>query len=414
MKFRYTIILTVVLGLFSSALYAQEAKSDYEIQKTFKQQYVNYEQQVENVSSPDSAEILIKSIKQFEQDYSEHEELLNKALYPDTYDKRMESLKKSSVRTLNKVETITKQQKQLNELEGQLASYEQDLSQLDQQTDSLKTAIRKSTESEKELSNMVRKYRQSLEKRDELILTFIDSMVVTYQNMDLDALQEIEDYDQRSRIKTNDALKLVHDISDENIQILKRNASNLQLDDYMRMAEVNYQFQAMWNKLGDKIHEVYEGENADMLAENIDTNLTDWNNLLQTNTIDAVNDYFAQQGIETTAFKSADEFNAALHSYLDRKIKESKDNPSEENYKDLQQFKEFWDRVEVQWTSNLAHAKVLSQEQTSELNQKVDEWTQIAQPQSNNILVYLLGGSVLLAVALGVMLIREKKNKKSA
>lgn len=414
MKLRTVILLTVIIGLFSSALHAQEAQSDYEIQQTFKEQYANYEQQVESVSSPDSAEKLIESIKQFDQKFSEHRELLDKALYPDTYEEQMENLKKSSVRTLNKAETITEQQKQLKKLETQLASYEQDLSQLDQQTDSLKTAIRQSTESENELSNMVREYRQSLEKRDELILTFIDSMVVTYQNMDLDALQELEDYDQKSRIKTDDALKLIHDISEENIQVLQQNASNLQLDDYMRMAEVNYQFQGMWNRLGDKIHEVYEGNNADMLAENINGNLIEWNNLLQTNTVDAVKSYFAQQGIETGSFESADEFNAALHSYLDRKIKMSRDNRSEANYSDLQKFKEFWDRVEVQWTSNMAHANVLSREQTSELNQKVDEWTQIAQPRSNNILVYLLGGSVLLVVALGVMLIREKKNKRTA
>lgn len=414
MKLRTVILLTVIIGLFSSALYAQKAQSDYEIQQTFKEQYANYEQQVESVSSPDSAEKLIDSIKEFDQKFSEHRELLDKALYPDTYEEQMENLKKSSVRTLNKAETITEQQKQLKKLETQLASYEQDLSQLDQQTDSLKTAIRQSTESENELSNMVREYRQSLEKRDELILTFIDSMVVTYQNMDLDALQELEDYDQKSRIKTDDALKLIHDISEENIQVLQQNASNLQLDDYMRMAEVNYQFQGMWNRLGDKIHEVYEGNNADMLAENINGNLIEWNNLLQTNTVDAVKNYFAQQGIETGSFESADEFNAALHSYLDSKIKDSRDNRSEANYSDLQKFKEFWDRVEVQWTSNMAHANVLSREQTSELNQKVDEWTQIAQPRSNNILVYLLGGSVLLVVALGVMLIREKKNKQSA
>lgn len=414
MKLRITILLTLIIGLFSSELHAQQAQSDYKIQQTFKEQYADYQQQIEDVTSPDSAEKVIDSIKQFEQRYNKHQELLDKALYPDTYEQKMEELKKSSVRTLNKIETITEQKSQLQELENQLASYEQDLNQLDQQTDSLKNAIRKSTESEKELSNMVRKYRQNLEKRDELILTFIDSMVVTYQDMDLEALEEIENYDQKSRIKTSDALKLIHDISEENIQILQRNASSLQLDDYMRMAEVNYQFQSMWNKLGDKIHEVYEGENADMLADNINGNLTKWNSLLQSNTLDAVKEYFAQQDIETASFKSANEFYTALDSYLDQKIKESKDNRSDENYSDLQKFKEFWDRVEVQWTSNLAYADVLSREQTTELNQKVDEWTKIAQPRSNNILVYLLGGSVLLAVALGVMLIREKKNQKSA
>lgn len=414
MKLQITILVTVVIGLFSSTLYAQQAQSDYEIQQTFKEQYADYEQQVDNVSSPDSAKKLIEAIKQFDQNFSEHKELLDKALYPDKYDQQMESLKKSSVHTLDKVETITEQRKQLNKLETQVASYEENLNQLNKHTDSLKTAIRRSTESEKELSNMVGQYRQNLEKRDELILTFIDSMVVTYQDMDLEALKEMEDYDQKSRIKTNDALKLIHDISEQNIQVLEQNASKLQIDDYMRMAEVNNQFQAMWDRLGNKIHEVYEGENADMLAENINGNIDKWNSLLQTNSVEAMKDYFAQQGIEADTFESAGEFNTALHSYLDSKIKESRDNPSEANYKDFQQFKKFWDRVEVQWTSNLAHANVLSRNQTSELNQKVDEWNQIAQPRSNNILVYLLGGSVLLAVALGVMLIREKKNNGSA
>lgn len=411
MKLRITILLIAIIGLFSSAAYAQQVQSDYEIQQAFKEQYADYEQKMENVSTPDSAELLIESIKNFDQVYSEHKELLDKALYPDTYHEQMKNLKKSSVRTLNKVETITKLKKQLQKLETQVKSYEQDLNKLNQQTNSLETAIRQSAESEKELSKRVREYRQSLEKRDELILTFIDSMVVTYQ--DMDALQEINEYDHKSRIKTNDALKLIHDISEENIQILQRNTSNLQLDDYMRMAEVNYQFKVMWNRLGDKIYEVYQGNNADMLVDNINGNLTEWNNLLQTNAVGAMKDYFAQQSIEAGTFESANEFDKALHSYLDLKIKESRDNPSEANYKDLRQFKKFWDRVEVQWTNNLAHANVLSQEQTSELNQKVDEWTQTAQPGSNNILGYLLGGSILLAIVLGVMLIREKKNNGS-
>jgi hypothetical protein len=414
MKFKTTLLFALIIGLFSSVLNAQDTQSDYDIQQTFKDHYAEYQQQIEDVASPDSAEMLIESIKQFDQRYSKHEELLDKALYPNTYDQKMEGLKKSSVRTFSKVKTIAEQQNKVKKLENQLSSYEQDLSQLDQQTDSLKNAIQQSTESEKELSNMLREYRKNLEKRDELILTFIDSMVVTYQDMDLDALEKIEDYDQKSRIKPNDALKLIHDISEENIQILERNATNLQLDDYMRMAEVNHQFQAMWDRLGDKIHEVYEGNNADMLADNISSNVTKWNNLLRTNTLNSIEQYFAQQEIETDSFKSANEFYAALNSYLDQKIKQSRDNPSEENYAKLQKFNEFWDRVEVQWSGSLAQAEVLNHEQTSSLNQKVDEWTQIAQPQSNNILVYLLGGSVLLAVALGVMLIREKKQNGSA
>lgn len=408
------ILLTVLIGLFSVAAYGQSTQSDYEIQGTFKKQYDNYQQQIEQVSSADSAEHLIASIKEFDQEYSEHKELLNKALYPDTYDERLENLKKASVRTLDRVETIAEQNEKLDKLETQVASYEQDLSQLNQQTDSLKSAIQKSTQSEKELSSMVRQYRENLEKRDELILTFIDSMAVTYQEMDLEALEDIEDYEGRSHIESSDALKLIHDISEENISILERNANDLELNDYMRMAEVNHQFEQMWNRLGDKIHEVYDGNNADMLAENIDQNMEEWNQLITTNTLDTIEEVFSNKNIQLNSFETSDEFYASVNSYLDDKIKESEENRSEEGFNELQSFKEFWDRIEIEWGSSLVYADVLDKEQMTTIDKKVDNWTQIALPRSNNILVYFLGASVLLAVALGVMLIREKKNKRSA
>lgn len=406
-------ILTILIGLFSTAAYAQ-SQSDYEIQQNFKEKYTNYQQQLEDVSSPDSAEKLISKIKEFDQKYSEHEELLNKALYPDSYDEQVEELKKSSVRTLDRVETIAKQNNQLEELETQVASYEENLGQLNEQTDSLKTAIEKSTKSERELSNMLTEYRQSLEKRDELILTFIDSMIVTYQDMDLDALEDIENYEDRSRIESNDALNLIHDISDENIRILESNSNSLELDDYMRMAEVNYQFEQMWNRLGDKIRDVYDGNNADMLTENIDSNMEQWNNLLTTNTLNKIEDIFAENNISVDSFGTSDEFYSSLNSYLDTKITESEEDRSQEGFDELQNFKEFWDRIEIEWGNSLVYADVLEKEQMATIDEKVDHWTQIAEPRANNILVYLLGASVLLAVALGVMLIREKQNKRSA
>lgn len=414
MRLRIIFFIAILFGLMSVNVQAQNMESDYEVQQTFKTQYADFEQQVENVSKPDSLDKVIKAIKEFDQKYSTHQELLNKALYPDTYEKKIAKLKKSSVKAKNRAETITQQKQKLNKLENKLVTYEENLNTLDNQTDSLKKAIRESSESEKRLSGMLREYRNSLEKRDELILTFIDSMVVTYQNMNLEALQELEGYDSRSRIKSNDALELIHDISAENLQILQRNATGLQIEDYMRMAEVNHQFEQMWNKLGSKIQGVYKGDNAEMLANNISSNIDEWNNLLQTNSLDALQEYFTANNIKVGSFESSDEFYTSIDSYLDRKVKESRENRSEDNFDDLQQFKQFWNPVQLEWTDNLAYANILNKDELTNLNQKVDDWTELAQPRSNNILVYFLGGSILLAVALGVMLIREKKNKRSA
>ena len=109
-------ILTVLFGLFSLSAGAQTVQSDYEIQKSFKKQYAKYQDRVEVISSPDSAQVLIASIKEFDQQYSEHAELLNKALYPDTYSQRMEELKRSSVVAMNRVQTFTQQETKLSEM----------------------------------------------------------------------------------------------------------------------------------------------------------------------------------------------------------------------------------------------------------------------------------------------------------
>jgi len=407
--------LAFLFGLFSFGAVAQSTQSDYEIQKSFKKQYAEYQDRVDEVSSPDSAQMLIASIRDFDQEYSKHSELLNNALYPDTYRQRIEELKESSVVAMNRLKTIKQQTQKLDKLETQLSSYKNDLQQLNHHTDSLKRAMEESIQSEKKLSGMVREYRQSLEKRDELILTFIDSMVIAYEQMDLQSLKDLENVDRKSRLESNgDALKMIHDISAENLDILQKNADKLRLQDYMRMADVQQQFETMWTRLGSKIEEVYDGKNAETMANEVDQNISKWNQMLKQQTLAALKDTLVQSDIAVSGFSTADEFYSSLNSYLDNHIQKSKKNTSEAGYSNFKSFQKFWNEVEVQWSSNFVDAGLLTKPQMATLNEKVDTWAENAQPRSNNLLVYLLGATALLAVALGVMLIREKKNKPSA
>ena len=414
MKIRISILtLSLIFGLFTMSAVAQTAQSDYEIQKTFKEQYSDFQQKLDVVNAPDSVQTLIKSIKEFDKQYSDHAELLNKVLYPETYSQQMEELKKSSVVVMNRLKTIQKQTSKLDTLQKQLASYESNLQQLNRRTDSLQKEMQESIQSEKQLSGMVRQYRQSLEKRDELILAFIDSMVVAYQEMDLQALQDLENIDKKSRIESDgDALKMIRDISAENLNILEQNSEKLRLQDYMRMAEVQRQFEKMWTRLGTKIQEVYEGDKAEKLAEQVDQNIGDWGKKLKSQAFAALKDTLDENNVEVSAFQSSDEFFASLNNYLDSKIKQSREGASDALHSDFQNFKKFWNQIEVRWSSNFVDAGIVNNEQMATLNQKVDTWGQQVQPGSSNLLVYLLGGSVLLLVALGVMLIREKKGKK--
>lgn len=411
MKFQKT-ILTIVLGFFAVTVSAQSTKSDYAIQNSFKKQYANYETKVENVSSTENAKALIDSIKAFDEEYNQHAELLNKALYPEIYSNKIEELKESSIVTMKRLKTIEQQTQKLEELETELASYEENLSQLDNRTDSLRQALQKSVESEKDLSGMIREYRQNLQKRDDLILAFIDSMVVTYQEMDLQSIEDLENIDEkRSRIDSDDnALTIIRDITEENLNILDENANKLRLEDYMRMAQVQQQFDKMWERLGDKIQEVYDDNNPDKLVGDINENINQWDEKLKTQIFAALRDSLADNEINVEGFSSSEEFYNSLNSYLDKKIEQSKESSTESGYSDFKKFQQFWNNVELQWSESMVDAGIASEDHMATITEKVNTWTEHAQPRSNNYLVYLLGASVLLALALGVLLVREKKN----
>src|SRR5699024_6885808 len=113
---------------------------------------------------------------------------------------------------------------------------------------------------------------EGLEQRDELILSFIDSMIVAYRQMDLQ-MQDLENLEQTSELDTDgNALNLIHEITVENLQLLETNSGQLRLQDYLRMSEVQQEFQQMWEILGDEITEIYSGDDSQQLSAEIEQN----------------------------------------------------------------------------------------------------------------------------------------------
>lgn len=386
----------------------QEELSDYEIQKNFKTEYQQYNNQVDTVAIPDSAQAIIENIESFDEEYQQHEELLNKALYPDRYEEMMEELNQAATLAANRLRKMEQQDDQLTTLQLRLLAYQEHVYQLTEEADSLKQAMQESIESEKELSGMVRNYRRNLEERDELVLGFIDSTVVAYQQMDLGALEELEKMDPSARISSDgDALKMIRDISAENLNILEDNSSKLRLEDYMRMQTVQQRFEQMWDRHGNKITEIYGGSDADDIAGEVESNITEWDQLLQEKTFATLNDSLKGEGLDIDDFDNAEGFNNSLNAYLDTVITESRSGASQENYEHYQAFRDFWNRVERQWSSNFTDGDIMTDAQLATISEKTETWSEHAEPESNT-LTYLLILAVFVVIVLGGLLIREK------
>jgi hypothetical protein len=409
---RYTITLITALLLFctTQGFAQQEELSDFEIQKSFKAQLAEYKSKIDTVSTADSAQAIFQYVQAFDSTYQDHRELINKSIYPDTYKQQVQELKQAAKLAVNRLQKMEQQDQQVTNLQLRLLAYQEHVAALTDDADSLRQAMQESIESEKQLSGMVRNYRQNLEDRDELILAFIDSTVVAYQQMDLQALQDLENMDNKSRINSDgDALKMIQDISTENLNILKENSSKLRLQDYMRMHTVQQQFEQMWSRLGNKITEVYGGNDAEEIAQNIDQNVEEWDKLLGSKTFATLQDSLQAKGLDVNSFENSEGFYNSVNSYLDQKIKQSQDGSSQADYQHFQAFQDFWNKVERQWSGPFQEADIMTSSQMATISEKTDRWSQNAKPASNTML-YLLIGAILLALVFGGLFIREKQS----
>lgn len=414
MSFRIS-LFTVLFVVISLGASAQKMQSDYQIQQEFKDQYRQYQQQLRQASSPAQIDSLVTSIRQFDQTYSNHTELLNKALHPDTYEQKMEQLKKSSVRTKQQLTIIQEQNKNLQQLQTKLAGYEENLTDLNQRTDSLETVLDQSSANKRQLSRTVQQYKNSLEKRDQLLLAFIDSMTAAQKQLNAAVADSMmENPTEKRRINTGEnALEMMSNVSDEHLNMLQTQAADLELNDYMRMAEVQYKFEQMWNQLGNQITEVYEGENSDQLANKVDENIKRWNKVLHAQIFSSLNGYFDQKNIAVSDFETPDGFYRSLSGYLDNHIAQTKKERTDELHQQYKTFEQFWDKLKLDWSDTIIASGLMTNGEIQTINGKVTQWAGLSQDRANNnLLVYLLGGTVLLAVALGVMLVREKKTEQ--
>lgn len=411
MKLSLSLLSVFLLFCTTQSLAQLDEKSDYEIQQSFNAQYEELQEKIDTVSIADSARAITDEIEAFDETYRSHEELLDKALYPNTYEQQIVELKEASESVANSLEKMEQQDEQLTTLELRLIAYQEHVYQLTQQADSLKKAMEESIQSERQLSGMVQNYRESLEERDELILGFIDSTIVAYEQMDLEALAELEELNEKRRLDDDgDVLTLLRDISAENVNILEENTNQLYLEDYMRMYEVQQRFEGMWNQLGDKITEVYGGDNAESLSQEVNSNLQEWEQLLQENTLASMQDSLREKGINIEEFNNKSGFYTSLNSYLDSSIQRSKEGATQTDYEHYRSFQDFWNPIERKWSSNFVNADFMTDEQMMTISEKTDTWSRHAEPESN-MMLYLFIGTGILALILGGLLIREKQSK---
>lgn len=405
--------LTLILSLFllltgSVVANAQQSASDYEIKRSFKTTYHDLDNAIKQAESVANIKSIRTRITQFGESFDKHRELINKAIYPDTYGSWMKSLRNSAATTQSRLVTIRDQQDEMIRLQNKLSKYDERISLLSSRTDSLKEVMVQSMVEEQTHNRTIRRYRKSIRDRDQLIMTMVDSVVASYQDMELQTSRSLREATRQARLDADgNTLNMITSIAEQNVNFLTSNP-NLAVRDYLRMNAVQQKVATMWQSVGDKLIAIYGGSNKEQARNQVESAIREWKERIDTQTWESINKAVAESGIELKPFTDRASFFNSLNGRLDEMIVTAKKDNSNNLRNRYESISIFWNgTMKSHWLNYVGPKGILSNSQVVTIDQKLEQLRELTRPESR-WMVYLLGTSLLAVVVLGVLLIREK------
>lgn len=398
-------LLTLVAAL--PVVHAQQQnRTDYQIVQDFRSQYSNLKSQVGSARTVDEINNVISSVNSFENNYESHKELINNAVYPDTYESMISELKSSAQTKLSNLQTIQDQSQRLSELNQQVTQYSKQLQMLSSEADSIRSVMVKSQTSERNLRALVRRYRENMQQRDQLIQSMIDTLyVASGKNMG-------QSENGAGKSMNADVLGTIRSLIQQNMNFIDNNPT-MSTADFLHLYATQAEFSSMWDQLGDKIAAIYSGNQKAMdVVNNINQSNQQWHSKISDNTFKSIAATFKEQGFDLPEFNDGASLYSALRTYLDNAIKRSREHADNAEYQNFQKFSDLWNNtVKKNWAESLVQGKILTYDQIANIDAQITQWGQLAQPKSYAMFIYL-GIALLVIIVLAVMLIRAKSTSK--
>jgi len=397
--------LLLLFAVNSTALFAQQ--SDYQIKKDFENRHAELLTNIEMAQKVNEIDSLITVIDDFKSNFSEHSKMLDYALYPESFDSKVANLKSEARSSEHKLLIIENQAERLSELTEEVTRFISELSNLNSRSDSLRNAITESQESERKLSQLVTRYRKSVEERDEFIFDMVDSLFVTYNQLAPGTIEELSKKDGSGTIKSGDnPLVIIDSILGENIETLKAGSNTFSTEDYLRIYALQTKVNDVWNSIGDNLVEIYGGNDKAKWKKSIESDLKDWKSSASLSMWNSLDGYLEQKNVELGAFDNNSSFFKALDSFVSKASKKSDEEIiSSSTYEDFKTFSEFWTtKVMDEWNNYLVESDVLTASQIATIDSKVDNWGDNSEPFPTSLLI-IFGIGLLAIIGLIVALI---------
>ena len=375
---------------------AIQVQSDYEIVQSFKEKYHQLEEDINNPQSLEELDGIYDRINSFREEYTIHRELLDRSLYPDNFSTSFEKL-------VNAYNVKRNDFTQIDVLQTEVTGLKEQLDTLNRHNEVLLNRVEvleKQSQSDKsrlaQLERTIGELRVSLQKRDEMVMNMIDSLLPQpYRERELSPQEKQEIY---SKLGKENVLYNVKRLLSDNIRFIE--ITKLYPEDVDEIKEQQEDFARLWRSIGPKMVEIYSGKGDANYLKDIDLTFTQWKDALNQGIWDAVNSEFSKYDIKLSKFSSGKNFTEAVTSFINDEIKnadvKSKD-AAIATYKDFAD-SAWYGGVKPEWVSNLIDYNMLSEAQKDTIEKKISEWNEKVSPAGMNYLYIIIAVVVIVAI----------------
>ena len=337
-----------------------------------------------------------------------NKELLDKSLYPDDFSGSIEKLRRE-------LEVRKGDFGQISDLETQVSDLSLQIDDLNKKNVELLVTVKDLTEQSKidknkiaQLQRSVSALRYSLRKRDELVMSMIDSLIPA-DFMNSGTLSAQEKQGVFSEAQKKNILVNVQNAINENIRFLK--ATNLKPDDLKSIKEKQEQFKNKWQSFGPKIIEIYSEKGKDIQnAQKIDAAFEEWNKAINMEAWNSISQEFSAKGINLLKFSNGSEFTRVMIGYTQDEIKNVKVNgeTSAKNYTLFADTVWFGD-IKPNWVPYLINNNQLTIAQKDTIEAGISRWKDAAYP-GNFPWLYIIMGVIVIFII--VLFLRKRSANK--
>lgn len=400
-----TIKYFVITLILSGLIFAQ---SDYEKVQEFKNRLLEIEKEIERADSAEALNAISMELDQLQSDFEGDKELLDQSLYPKNFESSIANLEQ-------KIRSKRKDFVKLEVLEVKVVQLEGELEKLNKRNTGLLAEIKKYQEiggSPDEVNILISELMMSLNRRDQLVKSMIDSLLTDFANKP-STLSEAELQQVYEKIESDQLFYNVEKTIRDNIEFLR--VTNLNPSDVSELKEDQIQFYSMWRKLGPTIAETYSGaRDKSEQVSHINGLFSQWSQQLDNEIWNDVNAAFANNNVQVERFNSSEEFIENVSSYIDTQMVGLEKVGYDQSFKNFKNFNEvIWqDELRSTWLPILIDNEMLSVQQKETLESKIEEWEALYEVEPTNWWYYVIPVAVVLLIVIGVLVYKSKSKKE--